>query len=309
MSKSVLMTGGTGFIGSHLVDELLKNDYKVFLLSHAFSDPYRIKSHLDKVKFYYVDKGETEKAFKENRIDYMIHLATKYIKNHQSIDEVNEMVQANVVFPTRLCELCVRHQVRYFINTGTFFEYEMKDSPIKESDRLGAYNYYAATKLAFIEMLKYYVRDFDFHAVDFKLFPPFGDRDNEKLMAFLVKSIIQSKEVEMSGGEQMWNFTYVKDIVQAYLLALAKFEELNGYEVFNIGYDEAVSIKEVVNKFEMISGKKMNVKWGAKLYPEKEIFYVSCDNLKLRSLLGWEPKYGIDKGLEATYNYFNKKYG
>lgn len=309
MSKeTILVTGASGFIGSHLLESLLTLNYKIVIIERSDSNHERIKDLLKQVKIYFSDRNETEKAFKNNKIDYVIHLAAKYIKAHSSVEEVNSIIDTNVKFSVDLCQYCVQYKVKGFINTGTFFEYKMQNRPIKEDDIEKPYNLYSASKLSFQEILKYYSQNYKLKSVTLRLFSPFGDRDNEKLMSFLVKALNSGDKLEFSGGEQRWNFTYVKDTVLAFVEALDYLNKSQEkYSVFNIGYDKVYSIKQVAAKLEKISGKKFNILWGAKPYIENEIYYANCDNSKAKKVLNWQPKYDIDYGLKKTYEYYSKR--
>ena len=307
MIKKILLTGATGFIGSHLLYELVGKKYEVIIIKRSTSDTWRINDLLDKVKVYNVNEINLEEIFIENSIDCAIHLATNYIKAHKNRVEVESMISDNIKFPTDLAELCVRYNVKNFINTGTFFEYKMKKKAIDENDPIEPYNFYAATKIAFGDILKYYSKQFCFRVIDLKLFAPFGEKDNEKLIIFLIKSMLQGKHVDFSGGEQSWNFTYVKDIVQAFIKGLKKIETIHKYESFNIGYEKSYSIKQLVKKLEAISGKKIDISWGSKPYAENEIFYVNCKNNKAKDILGWNSQFNLQTGLKETYNYYLNK--
>ena len=309
MSKeTILVTGASGFIGSHLLESLLELKYNIVIIERSDSNHERIKSVLKKVKIYYSDKNQTEKAFENNKIDYVIHLATRYIKTHNSVEDVDSIVDTNVKFSSELCQYSIQYGVKGFINTGTFFEYKMQNRPIKENDIEEAYNLYSASKLAFQEILKYYAHNDGLKIVTLRLFSPFGDRDNEKLMALLVNTLNSGQVLEFSGGKQQWNFTYIKDIVLAYIKTLEyikKTEVKNS--IFNVGYDKVYSIKDIAKKLEKIAGKKFNILWGAKPYAENEIYYANCDNSKLKKILRWKPKYDIDYGLRKTYEYYSER--
>jgi nucleoside-diphosphate-sugar epimerase len=303
--KTVLITGGAGFIGSHIVDLLLENNYRIVILERSGTDLCRIAGHLKKVKIYYSTKEGISEVFLKNKIDCVIHLATRYLKTHQGLDDVDSIVDTNIKFSSQLLELCLKTGVKYFINTGTFFEYRMKKTPINEEDPKQAYNLYAASKLAFEEILKFYADSFNIKIIDFKLFAPFGDRDNDKLMSYLVQTLNSGQAADFSGGEQKWNFTYVKDIAQAYLSALKNFNRIKKYELVNVGYEKAVSIKQVAAILEKISGKKFKLRWGAKPYSKNEIYYANADIGKLKKLLHYRQKYTLEEGLMATYEYFS----
>ena len=303
MIKNILLTGATGFIGSHLLEKLLKESYNVIVLKRSFSDTWRIKHLLIKVKKYDIDKISLETVFKENKIDCVIYLATYYRKKHSKEDVVN-MIDTNIKFPSELLEQMRLSSVKYFINTGTFFEYAQKSEPINETQSRLPYDLYAATKIAFSEILKYYSDQQSITSIDLKLFAPYGPKDNEKLIVFVVKNYLGKKKFSISPGEQKWNWTFVKDIADAYIKALKYIEKMdNSYEVFNIGSDKIYSIKEIIEVIEKINGGECLVSYD-KPYSKNEIFYVCCDNTKAKNLLGWIPKYNLQDGLKQTYNYY-----
>lgn len=306
MIKTILLTGATGFIGSHLLPELLEKKYKIIILKRSSSSVWRIKKLLPQIKSYNLDQIDLQLPFKENKIDCLIHLAAKYVKKDQDFDQIEEMVDTNIKLPSLLSHLCLQHQVKHFINTGTFFEYQTSSKPLTENSPLKSYNFYAATKTAFSQVLKQHTQKPGFKAVDFKLASVFGPKDNPKLLNFLIKNLIKGQKVDFSPGQQKWNFTYVEDTVRAYLNTIRYFSKLSNYETLNIGYDKAHSIKDIVKNLEKISGKKLNITWGAKPYPKNEIMFVNYDHSKTKKLIKWKPSYNLYTGLKKTYNYYQK---
>ncbi|MBI4234833.1 NAD(P)-dependent oxidoreductase [Candidatus Peregrinibacteria bacterium] len=304
MIKTILLTGATGFVGSHLLKELLERKHDVVILKRSSSDLWRIKEFLPQVKSYDIDKEGIAKPFIENKIDCVIHLGVHYVKFHQTLEDIEKTIDFNVKTATLLAELAVKNNVNFFLNTGSFFEYKMQDHPIKEGDELSPYNLYAASKVAFNEILKFYSANFPLKVIDLKLFAPYGEKDQDKVLVFLIKSLLEGKKVDFSGGEQKWNFTYVRDIVNAYLKALDYFKNDFQYESFNIGQNQTHSLSECVEILEKISGKKLDINFGAKPYVEKEIFHVNCDNFKAAKMLDFKPAYNLESGLKLMYYYY-----
>ncbi len=303
MIKNILLTGATGFLGSHLLKRLLELNYQVIVVKRSFSNTWRIDKSLGGVKVYDIDKVPLKKIFEENSIDCIIHLATHYKKKHEESD-LHGFIDTNIKLPTTLLELMKEHQVRFFINTGTFFEYALAPEPIKENSAKKAYNLYAASKIAFTEILQYYSAHYSLKSIDLKLFSPYGPKDNEKLVVSLIKSSLQDTPLEISKGEQRWNWTYVKDIVEAYIRSINYFEFMDSnYEIFNIGNGEVHSIKTVTEAIESLSGKTGRFLY-TKPYIKNEIFYVNCDNTKAKECLGWAPEYNLLSGLKETYQYY-----
>lgn len=304
--KTILLTGATGFIGSHLLPKLLEKKYQVIILKKSSSPIWRIKKLLPQVKSYNLDQISLRLPFQENKIDCLIHLAAKYVKRDQNYGQIEKMVDTNLKIPSLLCHLCLRHKVKYFINTGTFFEYQTSSKPLTENSPFKSYNFYAATKTAFSQILKQHTEELGFKAIDFKLASVFGPKDNPKLLNFLIKSLIRGQKIDFSPGDQRWNFTYVEDTIQAYLNTIQHLPKLSSYETLNIGYNKPHSIKDIVKNLEKISGKKLNITWGAKPYPENEIMFANYDHSKAKKLINWKPSYNLYTGLEKTYNYYQK---
>ena len=238
-------------------------------------------------------------------LDIAIHCATKYIKSHHNSRDALDVIRTNISFPTELLEHMRHTGIRYFINTGTFFEYAPSDTPIDENHPIRPYNLYAATKQAFSNVLLYYAREQGIKAVELKLFAPYGPRDNEKLFPFLIRNFLMETPFSMSPSEQRWNFTYVSDIVDAYIQSIDYIVRMDDkLTVFNIGQSEVYSVKEVIELLQEMT-KRYDLVSYTKPYPENEIFYTNCDNSKAVRRLGWSPRYDLQQGLKETYSYYS----
>ncbi len=308
---TILLTGATGFIGSHLLTALIKKrKNKIILLKRTTSSTWRINSLLNKVKTYDIDNVHNiENIFRENSIEAIIHLATLYIKQHSNKEDIVRMNQANILFPSLLLECAEKYKVKTFINTGTLFEYKTSRNKISEESPVEAYNYYAATKLAFEQILKYYNKSSTLKALTLRLFYPYGEKDNAKVIPQIMKAFIREKQLNLSEGRQKLNFTYVGDIADAYLKALTYInsDKYKQYEIFNIGADKVYSIRQIVNIIKHIAKKNIPIKFGAFPYNSNEIMYTNCDYKKANKFLGWFPKNDIEQGLQRTYNYYQQK--
>lgn len=309
--KKVLITGGAGFIGSHLVELLVNRGYKVSVLEQETAKTWRIEHLLNKINYYSIDKDDLDDIFKQNKFDAVIHLATFYKKSQESPDDAKKMQETNIIFPTKILDLCCKYHVKYFINTGTFFEYKLNiNEPLREDSIVEPFNLYAATKIAFENNLKYYTSDKKLKAITLRLFAPYGEKDNEKLVVHLIKNLLSGERLSMTKGEQQWSFTYVEDIANAYLKTLEYIVKMdNDYQTFNIGSAKTANIRDIAGILENISEKKFNIAWGERDYPENEIFYAKCCNDKAKNILNWQENYNIEKGLEKTLKYYLKQNG
>lgn len=303
-SLAILLTGATGFIGSHMLTAFIENGYQVIVLKQPESNAWRIEPWLDQVVVYTTDDSITQ-IFEQHKISAIVHLATFYNKLDKEF-EVRKMLESNVVFPATLLEIGVKRGVKAFINTGTFFEYDRSAVLISEKTAIKPLNYYAKTKLAFEAILETYKEQISINT--FRLFSPYGEMDNNKLIPVVIQKGLNSEEVQLSSGGQKLDFLYIKDIVKAYTLSLERFVKSDfqpEYEVFNLGSGISTSIKEVVSIIEEKLGVSVRKHWGEQ--ENLNDLAVLADTTKASKILGWSPRFSIGQGIENTVLYYKHK--
>ncbi|MCL5276197.1 MAG: NAD(P)-dependent oxidoreductase [Deltaproteobacteria bacterium] len=309
MVMNIFLTGATGFIGINLIPKLLKYNHTVIALKRVSSDLSKLQLYIDNrnLIFYNLEENQLSRIFQETRIDMVIHLATYYRKSHIK-DEIDNMIHSNIEFPTEILQQMIEHGVRYFINTGTFFEYALEsNNPITETCRINPYNLYAATKVAFEDILKYYIENYSISAATLRLFAPYGPFDHKsKIIPYIIKNVSEKIPIKFnSSGFQKWDYVFIQDVTEAFKKTI-EFIINNDvkHEVFNIGSGKTVSLREVFQYINQIAKTKIEATWGQNT--NKEINYVCADITKTKKLLKWEPCFDIYKGLEITYKWFTK---
>lgn len=302
---SILLTGATGFLGSHLLEALLKQGYAVIVLKRSTSNLWRIEHLAGQYKSYNLDEVALDNIFAEQKIDIVVHLATLYRK-FDTVADVAAMMDANVRFPTELLVQGVKNGIKGFINTGTFFEYDCSRQPVDENSHIKPFNFYARTKLTFETMLKSYS---DVCVINtFRLFSPFGEKDNPKLVPMIIERALKKEEINLSEGLQKIDLIYAQDIVSVYLCSIERMLRLDTkpeYEVFNIGSGSALSIRDVLSLIEQQLGCRINVNWGSASVVDIPIAYASLE--KAKEVLGWLPNIGVKTGLENTVLYYSNQ--
>lgn len=303
---NILISGGTGFIGSHLLHRLVYTNHKIFVIKRSSSNLWRIKDIEHKINIPNINSfSNLSEIFNQNKFDLIIHLAMKYVKRNENWQDVQEINEVNITFPAILLKLAQDHGIKAFINTGTCFEYNLSDSPLTETSPINPYNYYASTKVAFENIFKFFVAQKGINGLTLKLSYPYGEMDNQKVIPLIINSIITNTPLKLSHGEQRLGFTYVGDIVDAYLKAidLITSNKFKSYEAFNIGANKIYTLKQIVEHLEEISGKKNLISF-TEPYPPNEIMYMSCNFKKAKRILNWSPKTDIIEGLTKTYQYY-----
>lgn len=281
--KNILLTGGTGFLGSHLAYRLYQN-YQLILLKRSFSNPWRISDIPDNVLCYDIDKTPINRVFEENRIDAVIHTATCYGRKGESITDI---VNANIVFPLKLAELAIRFNTDTFFNTDTI-----------------AYKYlnsYSLSKKQFLEWLKQCSDKI--RIVNMKLEHIYGPKDDEnKFVSFVIRRMLKNEVLDLTPGEQKRDFVFIDDVVNAYIKIFEEPFVSEPFSEFEIGTGQSVTVKDFVKKIHKYINSGSLLNFGAIPYRENEIMESEADISKMTDM-SWNPRVSLEEGIHSTVDY------
>lgn len=292
--RHVLLTGVTGFIGIHLLTELVRQKVSVSVL---IRDKEKLQKLLpDEYENLSVCNAKEPvqmlaEFMKQEHVDTVIHLATRYITK-SCADDIEDLIDSNITFGSRILEAMKLAGVRNFINLGTSWQHYQD----------GAYNpvnVYAATKQAFEDMLHYYAQAEEIHAVTLEIYDTYGERDRRSKIINKWKEIVRTGErLELSPGEQKLDYVYVGDAVKGIIAAMKMLEAVPGEEKvyekkYALSSDEIYSLKEIAAIFEEIYQVRLNIEWGGIAYRDREIM---LPYRGLERLPGWSASYGLKEG-------------
>lgn len=293
MSKKVLITGATGFLGSHLVKALLAEGHQVVILKRSFSDTWRLNDVLEQVISYDIDRCKFSQPFEDiGRIDAVLHTATCYGKNSES---PMDLITANVGFPLQLLETAISYKTRVFFNTDTFFN--------TDSITYSYLNYYALSKKHFLDWSKQLILDHEIKYINAKIFHLYGaGDDNSKFVTSIMKNCIQNIEsIDLTLGEQRRDFIYIDDAVSAYLCLLSNLDKLDKkFTEVEVGTSNATTVRSLVESIHKITHSTSSLNFGSIPYRDNEIMY-SQANIQVLEKLGWHPYYSLQSGLQLMY--------
>lgn len=289
----ILVTGASGFVGQSLAKLLLNSNYEIHTILRKESDTSKIDA---KAKlFIYEDNIDSLlEYFQNEKFDGVVHLASLFLASHAK-DDIANLIDSNIKFGTQLLEVCKQSNVRWFINTGTFWQnFESSDyNPV---------NLYAATKEAFENIAKYYTETSDLIFTTIKLNDTFGPNDTRNKVFNLWGKIAKSGEtLEMSAGEQLIDISYIEDVVSTYKLLIEHLSSQNAADfknrTFAVKSNERMSLKELSKLFEEAVGVKLDIKWGLRPYREREVMAPWKDG---QTVPNWKQSYTLKDAIKKT---------
>lgn len=288
----LLITGGTGFIGTHLVN-LLYKEHDVHVLvppDLEFSVPENVRT------IEFSDNIPALHAYLiKNKIEGILHLATLFIAQHQS-ERIKDMILSNVYLGTVILDAVVGTEVKWFLNTGTIWQNYKSDS--KEYCPV---NLYAATKQAFVDIAAFYAETTDLQFVTLKLSDTFGNGDTRrKLFTVLKEAALSGEQLLMSPGEQYLDILHIHDIISGFnhLMHLLHENKVKEAE-YVLAAKQRYTLKEVVEIFEKVSGKKLNIVWEGRPYRKREVMQPWNKGVVLPN---WKAKLSLEEGIALYLN-------
>lgn len=283
---SVIVTGASGFIGSHLIDKLLDSHYSVIAITRKTPElSQRLDNRLvwcewDRVEDFLANS-------KEDKPIAIIHLATAYGRDGSDYVE-SEM--ANVIRPLQLLELAIKYKIQKFINTDSFFS---KDE----------FNYqymrpYVLTKRTFCRWGRIVSDDNGIKFINMRLEHVYGPRDGgSKFIPYLMKAFSENHEhIELTDCLQKRDFIYIDDVVSAYLTVLAS-NETPSFAEYQVGLGYSIELRQMVESIRGLYEKSTSkIIYGARKQRQNEIMDSFASNENLIEL-GWRPKFNLTYGV------------
>jgi NAD dependent epimerase/dehydratase len=310
--KSVLVTGADGFIGSHLVELLVKEGYKVRALAlyNSFNDWGWLEQSncLDQIE---IVTGDVRDPFFCNEltrdIDVVYHLAA-LIAIPYSYVAPQSYVDTNVNGTVNMCKASMANGVKRFIHTSTSEIYGTAQYvPIDEKHPTQPQSPYSASKISADAMAMSFYNSFDFPLTIARPFNTYGPRQSARAVIPTIITQIANgmKEIKLGDVTPTRDFNYVEDTCRGFI-ALANSDKTIG-EIVNIGSNFEISVGDTLNLIKKIM--KSDVEFvldEQRVRPEKsEVNRLWCDNTKINMLTGFKPKFDIEAGLTKTIEWFS----
>lgn len=292
----ILVLGGAGFIGSHVVDSLIRKGRKVVVVDNLSTGSR--KNLNPKAKFYKLDiqNSQLEKVFKKEKPEVVLHFAAQ-IDVRKSMEHPLEDAKTNILGSLNVLENSRKYKVKkiIFASTGGAIYGEAKKIPTPETHPAHPLSPYGAAKLA----VEQYLGALDIPFVALRFSNVYGPRQNSKgeagVVAIFADKILHKKNPVIFGsGLQTRDFLYVQDAVAASLLAFEK--QKTG--IFNVGTGKETSVNELFRQLKALT--KFQGKAQRKSSSKGEVQRSCLDAKRMRLTFGWKPRYSLQQGLKKT---------
>ena len=320
IGKKVLVTGACGFIGSHLVEALVKKGAKVraFVYYNSFGHwgwldtlPLKIQKAMEVFSGDIRDFGSVNRAMAG--MDVVFHLAA-LIGIPYSYVAPESYVDTNVKGTLNVLNAARENKVRKLVHTSTSEVYgTARYVPIDEKHPLQGQSPYAATKIAADMLAESFFRSFGIPVSICRPFNTFGPRQSARaVIPTILTQVLQGKkEIDLGNTETTRDFNYVTDTVEGFI-RIGECDQTVG-EVINIGSGREISIGDLVATLAKVLGRRIEIhKDRKRIRPSNsEVYRLCADSGKARAILGWEPKVALEEGLSRTAAWwakFSKRY-
>lgn len=315
--KNILLTGGAGYIGSHVAEQLVNKKFNVIIVDNLSTGSKRLINK--KSKFYLIDIcniKNLEKVFLKKKIDCIIHLAAS-LSVPESQKNPKKYYLNNVFGTQNLLDLSIKYRVKNFIFSSTCAVYGNVSGSVNENFKKKPYSTYGKTKDICEELIKSYAKNYNFNYKILRYFNvigasptgKIGQLDSKGLFKNICKNIVQKKfktnifgkNYRTKDGTCIRDYIDVNDLAQIHLLCIKKKKNL----ILNCGYNKGYSVLNIVNKFSKVINKKIKIKFLKKRDGDVESIF--CNNRQLKKTFpSWKQRFKLEKSIENAIKWENK---
>jgi len=310
-NKNILVTGGAGFVGGHLVEELVKQKANVYVVdinlnkkSYLFTENLHKKCAV--IKLDICDNKKLLTIIKKNKIELIFHLAAQALVE-DAYKEPKYTLENNIISTINILEVVrTNSKIRGVVVASSDKSYgKLKKQKYIETDPLSGDHPYDTSKSVTDLISTTYYKTYGIPVVVTRFGNIYGEGDLNfsRIIPGIMESIIKDKQLKIrSNGKYIRDYLYVKDVVNGYILLAKNINKVKG-EAFNFGSDDTLTVIEVIKAIEKSLSRKINYKIINTA--KNEIPYQSLDYSKIKKALGWKPKENIKSSIRKIFDWYN----
>ncbi len=303
---NVLVTGGCGFIGSHLVRRLMKSGARVAIATRDTTNAWRLKDVIHEINCYPVDvrhAHQVEACVKNVRPHLIFHMAAYGVDPRQA--NVSDAVATNVMGTVNILEAARIHQVTRVVNLGSSSEYGDVQEAVTEEAPLEPLDIYGSTKAAATIIAHQQARAHHLSLITLRPFGVFGEYEaSHKLFTYVITSALQHHAITLTMCEQSRDYCYVENVIDGLLLAAITPQVREA--IFNIGTGSVRPLREYIDLILRFLPTTAKPTYGALPPRNNERWSPHPDVRQIHTQLGWKPHVSVEDGIAQTVAWFVK---
>jgi nucleoside-diphosphate-sugar epimerase len=301
----ILITGATGFIGSNLCKKLLTQGHEIAILARKESSFERIIDDLKMINVINVDYSNLQNNDLEIinfKPEIAYHIGWVGVENSSHNDD--KMLLENIQTTLSLTKILIKCNVKVVVALGSQAEYGQYNQVINENFPTKPTSFYGTAKVCAHNILNHYFVLHNIRFVWLRLFSSYGPYDNPNwLIPYMIKTINDGKTPSFTKAEQIWDFIYVDDVIDA-IVECGENDNTKG--IYNLGSGIGYPLKDVITKIRDKINPKISLNFGELPYKFNQTMVLHADITKLRIDSNWSPKIQIEEGIDLTINSFLK---
>ena len=289
----IIITGSTGYIGSHLSQYWSNKGHEIHHIVRPQSNIKNLQKNYPQEQIH-THNGEQaciNYILTNIQPDIVIHLASMIIKQHKS-QELTQLINSNILFGSQLLEATANNKIRNFINTGTIWQ-------CANNQTYNPLNLYAATKQAFEDIVDYYVQHQNINVITLRLSDTYGIGDpRPKIINLLLKLEKSGKTLDMTIGKQLLSLVHIDDVISAYdcvLKEISKSSHKTVHRKYLVSAKKPIPLKNLVNLFQKTRGTNININWGKVPYDGLQMME---EWKTLPPPPNWQPAISLEQGIK-----------
>jgi len=315
----ILITGCAGFVGYHLCNILLKNNKKIIGIDNlnSYYDQklkiIRLKNLQNYKNFQFIKEDLTKfkdinKSLRKYKFNFIIHLAAQPGVRY-SFNEPNKTLYNNLNSFNSIIEIARLKKVKKFVYASSSSVYgEVKKFPFTENDSsIRPISVYGASKLSNEIIADVYSKNFNLNCIGLRFFTVYGPygRPDMAYYNFALKNL-RNQKIELYNNAKMFrDFTYIEDVIEAIIKIIDKKNLAKGHHILNVGKGKPDKLIDLVKFLQNNLKNKFNINYK-NFIPKGDIKRTYSNNSKIKKLLKWSPKIGLDQGITRFVNWFRK---
>lgn len=306
----VLVTGASGFIGSHLVSRLVRDGVEVHALTSTVSSvyPLRLVGLRDRIVLHegnLTDRGAMDSVVAAAAPTHVFHLGA-YTHVGKSWQRADECVQSNLQGTVNLLQALEGTGYKRFVNMGTSEIYGAIPSPFREDDPVRPVSPYSASKYAAECFCRVFHDGRSAPIVMLRPFNAYGPAQTaDRVIPEIILRALRGEDLLMTQGRQTREFNFVEDIADGIVRA-GLVDGVEG-QLFNLGCEQDIAIRDLATLILDLMGNPVKAQIGALPDRPTEIWEMRSDSRKARELLGWAPKFSLSRGLERAIDWYRRE--